>query len=561
MLPIFPGMSRTEETIVFLLLGSTALLTGCGTAEGTEPHPGEASTARPRPVALCNPEPTTSSRTVQLPGVVAAWVREDIAAEVSGKIVWITEEGTTVRGPDGDHSGDVIARIDPSTYEAAHRAALARRQRASVQLEKVAPARIRRAEAAAQQASWELERLARVRETNEGGAVSELQLQDMRAQAEVADADLAEARAARAEAEAQLAEAEAAVANAALDLERTIVRAPFPGEVAVVRLEVGGFAQPGTTLLHLVRLDPIRVDVALSQAMAREVAVDDEAMILVRRGQDGTTRLPARLYQLGTAADRDTRTFRASFLLRNDPARQAADSSDAPALPTIGGVVDVQPGLVSDPVPGLFVPARRSLRRDETTGRQYVWRVVRTKPGDTLAETRSYRAERVFVETGDRSFDLQGLIQMVEIRVGELGLGDVIALDPSSRIEDGGIVRASHTRWTLRPGDSVQVEWAPPSTEDDDDTRYLVPTTAVQLTTAEHGYVFAVDQGKAVRLPVRIEAARGETPGMQVIRAPEPETGSPLTLSPDIELISRGAHFLRDGDAVNVVRRNNATPR
>ena len=64
--------------------------------------------------------------------------------------------------------------------------------------------------------------------------------------------------------EANLEQAREQLAQANWELERCQLYAPFTGEVSEVFVEAGGYVQPGQPVAHLVMMDPIQVDVAVS---------------------------------------------------------------------------------------------------------------------------------------------------------------------------------------------------------------------------------------------------------------------------------------------------------
>lgn len=72
-----------------------------------------------------------------------------------------------------------------------------------------------------------------------------------------------------ARARAQLDQREVEVRRAELDLDRTSVRAPFPGHIADLKVVEGEYVAAGTELMTLVDIEPIKVEV---NVLEREVA-------------------------------------------------------------------------------------------------------------------------------------------------------------------------------------------------------------------------------------------------------------------------------------------------
>ena len=52
--------------------------------------------------------------------------------------------------------------------------------------------------------------------------------------------------------------------QAAIRLSRAVIRAPFPGRVASVPIELGESVGPGSPVARLVQLDPAVVDLTVS---------------------------------------------------------------------------------------------------------------------------------------------------------------------------------------------------------------------------------------------------------------------------------------------------------
>ena len=116
-----------------------------------------------------------------------------------------------------------------------------------------------------------------------------------------------------AQARARLATAQAQLQTAALDLERTFVRAPFDGVVEDTELEVGDYAQPGTACARIVDLDPMLL---VGQITERDV-------YRVNVGAATTGRLASGAMVSGTVsflaqqADPATRTYRIEVMVPN----------------------------------------------------------------------------------------------------------------------------------------------------------------------------------------------------------------------------------------------------
>jgi len=167
-----------------------------------------------------------------------------IAAQVAGRI-----ERLDVDLGDRVVAGQELALIDTAAY-----AALAQRSAAN----------LARAVAAAEAAARDL---ARIRALHDEGITS------------AGDLDRAVSAAQTAAAEVKAAEAADAVAR--LDLARSRVRAPFAAEVAERRLGPGSYASVGTPILRLVRTDPLRLRLEVTERDATAVRVGQPVRLRV----------------------------------------------------------------------------------------------------------------------------------------------------------------------------------------------------------------------------------------------------------------------------------------
>jgi membrane fusion protein (multidrug efflux system) len=136
---------------------------------------------------------------------------------------------------------------------------------------------------------------------------------------EITDPVAQEERDHLARARSGLAQAEVALREAEINLERTSVRAPFPGRIANLRVVEGQLASPGTELLTVVDLDPVKVEV---QVLEAEIGY-------LREGRRATVTFAAfpgesfsgRISTINPVVDPDTRTARVTVLLSNPQGR------------------------------------------------------------------------------------------------------------------------------------------------------------------------------------------------------------------------------------------------
>ena len=205
-----------------------------------------------------------------------AFVQADtvqVSPQVSGYVL-------EVLVADNEHveAGQVLARIDPTTFQARLDQAVANAQaleaainavddkaalEQAVIAERAAGVTAARAEAGRMQAD-----LKRYGELAGQGWVSDQKLQTVRAGAEQSGAAVTQAQAAleaerrsaaslgsaKAQSIAAAAAARAAVQQARLDLERTVIRAPAAGVVGARAVRTGQLVQPGGVLMSIVPL-------------------------------------------------------------------------------------------------------------------------------------------------------------------------------------------------------------------------------------------------------------------------------------------------------------------
>jgi len=136
---------------------------------------------------------------------------------------------------------------------------------------------------------------------------------------EIVDSRARQERDRLARARSGLAQADVALREAEINLDRTSVRAPFPGRIADLRVVEGQHASPGTELMTVVDLDPIKVEV---QVLEAEIGYLSEG----RRATVTFAAFPAetfsgRISTINPVVDPDTRTARVTVRLSNPRGR------------------------------------------------------------------------------------------------------------------------------------------------------------------------------------------------------------------------------------------------
>ena len=198
---------------------------------------------------------------VSASGAVRALTTVEVGSQVSGQIVALNADfNSEVK------EGDIIARIDPQTFETRVASSQADVQSAQANLA-VQKANIESAEATLAQAE---RNYARQQALFAADAVAKSTLEDNERALAVAKANLNVSRAQLKTSEASLSQRRASLRSAQVDLERTIIRSPIDGVVISRDVDVGqtvaaSFSAP--VLFTIAQnLEDIRIDAAVVEA-------------------------------------------------------------------------------------------------------------------------------------------------------------------------------------------------------------------------------------------------------------------------------------------------------
>ncbi|MGL6211297.1 MAG: efflux RND transporter periplasmic adaptor subunit [Paracoccaceae bacterium] len=300
-----PASFKLHRTAAFIvLIGASAwILTGefssVGSAEdatGKENHKPEPAVAEMqtaaaptlRTVAVKEPAFVDHARRIRLSGTTGAGKRVVLAARADGVISALD----LVKGAAVAESGVVMTLEGPETLAQAEIAAIALAQR---DRELVVAERL-----------------------YSGGNTPEVQLTSARSDRDAARAELNRA-------------------NAAVD--RLELKAPFAGIVETVDVELGAWVQTGAPVATILSLDPILVNVEISEVDVGSVAQGSKARVTLVTGaeMEGVVRLVSR------EASAETRTFPVEIVLPNP----------GNSIPS-GMSAEVE--LLTDPVRAVAVP-------------------------------------------------------------------------------------------------------------------------------------------------------------------------------------------------------------
>jgi RND family efflux transporter MFP subunit len=233
--PIAQILKRFMPLLLILFIGGSIILILNMTKKEMDE---EIKVVQPRIVRVVEAVPSSRQIVVTSQGSVEPRVSIALQAEVSGRIVEVSED--LVAGGFFEE-GDMLLRIDPRDYELAVVRAEAR----------VAEARQRqiREEAESEQARKEWAQLGT-------GEASPLVLREPQLM----------------EAEARLKSARADLAEANLRLERTVLRAPFTGRVTRKNVDIGQVVSAGLNAAEIYATDRLEVRLPLTD---RQIALLD----------------------------------------------------------------------------------------------------------------------------------------------------------------------------------------------------------------------------------------------------------------------------------------------
>lgn len=189
-----------------------------------------AQRSRPAPIAplveVRELTATSSRIVVPVMGTVIPATEVDLKAKVSGEVIWTDQEfvaGGVVK------KGQTLLRIDPVDYE------LALTAKKAVLETAIADLKAERGQQEVAEAEWKI-----------------LGLEE---DASALDRELALRQPQLAAKEARLGAAQAEVRQAELDLERTVIKAPFNATIRSTAVDIGGQVTPQSILANLVESD------------------------------------------------------------------------------------------------------------------------------------------------------------------------------------------------------------------------------------------------------------------------------------------------------------------
>jgi HlyD family secretion protein len=374
-------------------------------------------------------------------GVIQPKRKVDISADISGRVIQLAvEEGQLV------NQGDLLLRIDPTTYQAAVRRAEATVAQAQAQSSQ-ARANLLKAQADFRRA----EQLSRG-----DNLISAADLDQARTQLAVAEAQYEAARFGVAQAQAMLSESREA-------LRKTTITAPMSGRVTRLNIEegetaiVGTMNNPGSLLLTIADLSEMEARVKVDETDVPHISFGDS--VSVRIDAFPNREFPGRVTRIANSAINATASTLTSatnqqqsvdfevVITLSDPPEQLRPDLSA----TADIVTDVRSRALSVPILSLTVrdeegkkfTADEEMRNPNARPTESQERTRRAAEVEGVFVIRDGKATFVPVEVGiagDRYF---------EVRRG-VAAGDIVAAGPYQAIRD------------LQGGDAVRVQTPAP---------------------------------------------------------------------------------------------------
>lgn len=249
------------------------------------------------PVKTVKIEPVSSYQTTQtFTGDVAALRTSEVGFELGGKIVAIAvDEGDRIK------KGQTIAQLDTATLQARRQGLVAQKSQAQAVLAELKNGARDEQIASAKARVKELERqveLAQIRNKRREylyaeGAIAQEQLdevafnrQALQERLRTAQSDLAElANGTRIERitaqQAAIALIDANLAELDLQINKSILKAPFAGVVAKRNFDEGTVVTAGSSLVRLVESDRLKVKVGIPASALRAIKIGSSQLVLI----------------------------------------------------------------------------------------------------------------------------------------------------------------------------------------------------------------------------------------------------------------------------------------
>jgi len=286
-----------------------ASVTGCGPDRSATASPQKPAGPAPREVRVVPAARETVARTVVATGTLAAEDQVTLGFQVPGRVSEILVDlGTTVR------RGQAIARLDPTDFRLRVEQAGAALRQARVRVglpaegreDRVVPeetALVKQAEAVLVEARLNRDRMEKLLQQQ---LVARAQLDAAVAAHEVAEARYQDAVEEIRNRQAILAQRRSELELARQQLQDTVLVSPIDGAVRERRASVGQYLAAGAAVATVVRMDPLRLRVAVPERESANVRAGHHVRVAI---EGDPTTYTGRVVRLSPAIEEQSRTL------------------------------------------------------------------------------------------------------------------------------------------------------------------------------------------------------------------------------------------------------------
>jgi HlyD family secretion protein len=280
------------------------------------------------------------SRTVASTGAIAPLVIVEVGSQLSGQLIELHADFN-----DEVEAGQLIARLDPQSFETRVREAQASLEVAAAQVE-VARANVTNAQSQAREAQRAFER---AQELLARGTYAQAQFDTAETARDSAQSQVLVAQANLRNAQATLVQREASLESAEVDLQRTYIRSPIDGVIVDRQVDVGQTvaASLNAPVLFLIAQDlsRIQIEAQVDESDIGNIAVNQAVTFEVDAFREREFRGQVRQVRLAALAEQNVVTYTVVI---------EADNPGQRLLPGMTANVTIVTGEVED---ALSVPS------------------------------------------------------------------------------------------------------------------------------------------------------------------------------------------------------------
>ena len=555
------------RTVSLLTMVCFTLLMGCKQAvvEAPKEKP-------PRPVEVAVLAMQTQQDRQIISASAASWKSEDIAFEVNGRIEWVAEPNTNVEGRIVNKAGEVviagdpIARIESKVYRLQLEKAQAELSKAKqsvvateTEIRESFPAQLKAAQADLDLAKIDRDRRVQLVQRNAGAQAdvdkAEASLQNALSKIEQIKSSLKSKESELISLNLQVEIAQQGIAEAQRDLDNCVLYSSFRGQISEVFVVPGSFAAAGNSVASVQMMNPIKVEFEISAEDSRRLRNRQNVSVLRKLETGETEAVDGYLYLIDPVADPQTRTFTATVLVKNQNDALNENESDT-AIPGIDQVWPMKYDFLPGADQNMNFLAEEAILEDAQGN--FVWRVDSLTMGQEFPEDRVLEVSKLRIEKGDLQLPFLGNWMFRQVTIADESVdlektfvAGKLTLPPAEANQwNGSKVRIDAKRnWRIRPGDVVQVDLSSKRNS----SGLFVPMDAVVYQDEKTFLVLLEDEvdgvAKVKKTEVRL-LPRDKDFSTSSMREVEPAGREELVGQ---TYVSKGAHFLIDGQKVRVV--------